>query len=323
MVKQILTFSRQAEEKLTIFPFSSAIKEGLQLIRSTIPSTIEIRQNLNENVGAIKGNSTQINQMIMNLCINAEHAMRGKGGALEIKLESAHIDARFSVIHFRLKKGDYAKLTVSDTGHGMSKNIKDRIFEPFFTTKGLGGGTGMGLSIVHGIVLSHGGDIIVNSELGKGTTFDIYLPTVEIGEIKEKPPSSGISRGKERILFVDDEEVIARGGKDMLGSLGYEVVAKTNSQEALETFKSGPHKFDVVITDQTMPNMTGDILAIELMKIRPEIPVILCTGFSHTITEEKAKAIGIRKIIMKPYICSNVAQIIRKVLDQDKKINES
>ena len=189
LVRQILTFSRQAEQELTSFHLSSAIKEALKLISSTLPSTIEILQNLNENVGAIKGNLTQIHQMIMNLCINAEHAMREKGGMLEIKLESAHINARFSAIHFRLKKGDYAKLTVSDTGHGMSKKIKERIFDPFFTTKGIGEGTGMGLSIVHGIVLSHGGNIFVESELGKGTTFIIYLPKTKIGKTMEKPQS--------------------------------------------------------------------------------------------------------------------------------------
>ncbi len=320
LVKQILTFSRQTEQELTSFHLSSAIKEALKLISSILPSTIEIRQNLDENSCAIKGNLTQIHQMMMNLCINAEHAMREKGGTLEIKLESVHLDTKFSAIHFRLKKGNYAKLTVSDTGHGMSEKIKERIFEPFFTTKGIGEGSGMGLSTVHGVVLSHGGDIMVNSELEKGTTFDIYLPTVEIGKTKEKPQPSAISRGNERILFVDDEEVIARGGKDMLGSLGYKVVAKTKSQEALETFKSDPNNFDLVITDQTMPNITGDVLAREILRIRPEIPVIICTGFSRAITAENAKAIGIRKIIMKPYVYSNVAQIIRKVLDQDKKM---
>jgi len=245
--------------------------------------------------------------------------MREKGGALEVNLKPVHLDASFCAIHVRLKEGDYLKLTVSDTGHGMSKAIMDRIFDPFYTTKGVGEGTGMGLSTVHGIVLNHGGDIFLNSELGKGTNFDIYFPKSEDSEIEEKPKSSTIPRGNKHILFVDDEEDIARGGKEMLGSLGYKVVAKTNSQEALETFKSGPHEFDFVITDQTMPNMTGDILAIELMKIRPDIPVIVCTGFSRTITAEKAKAIGIRKIIMKPYVFNDVAQIIRKVLDQNKK----
>jgi CheY-like chemotaxis protein len=200
----------------------------------------------------------------------------------------------------------------------MSKAIMDRIFDPFFTTKGVGEGTGMGLATVHGIVLSHGGEIIVQSELKKGTTFHIYLPKSKDIEIQKKPQSTEILGGNERILFVDDEEDIVEYGKRLLESLGYEVVAKTNSLEALEIFKKNPQKFDIVITDQAMLNMAGDVLAKELMKIRPEIPVILCTGYSHTITAEKAISIGIREFLMKPFADGEIARTVRRILDQNK-----
>ncbi len=318
LVKQILTFSRQTEEEFINIQFSQAIKEALKLIRSTIPSTIEIRQNLDENSGTIKGDLTQIHQMIMNLCINAEHAMRKRGGVLEVNVESVHVDAAFANKHTYLKEGGYAKLTISDTGHGMNQAIMERIFDPFFTTKDVGKGTGMGLATVHGIVLSHGGEIIVQSELEKGTTFHIYLPKSEDIETQKKPQSKEILGGNERILFVDDEEGIVEYVKRLLESLGYEVVAKTNSLEALETFRKNPQKFDLVITDQAMLNMTGDVLAKELMQIRPEIPVILCTGYSHTITAEKAIAIGIREFLMKPFIDGDLARTVRKILDQNK-----
>ena len=318
LVKQILTFSRQEEHTLLTISISPIVKEALKFMRSSLPTNIEIRQNLDDQSSTIQGNITQIHQIIMNLCANAEHAMRPKGGVLEVNLKPVHLDASFCAAHSRLKEGDYLKLTVSDTGHGMSKATMDRIFDPFFTTKGVGEGTGMGLSTVHGIVLNHGGDIIVNSELGKGTNFDIYFPKSEDIEIKGKTKSLTIPRGNERILFVDDEESVAKIGQEMLESLGYEVLLKTNSLEALEVFKKDPQKFDLVITDQTMPNMTGDVLARKLMQIRPEIPVILCTGFSHAISSKKALSIGIREFIMKPYINRDIAQVIRKVLGQDK-----
>ena len=318
LVKQILTFSRQTKEEFINIQLSQAIKEALKLIRSTIPSTIEIRQNLDENSGTIKGDLTQIHQMIMNLCINAEHAMRKRGGVLEVNVESVHVDVDFANKHTYLKEGAYAKLTISDTGHGMNQATMERIFDPFFTTKGVGEGTGMGLATVHGIVLSHDGEIIVQSELEKGTTFHIYLPKSEDIETQKKPQSKAIIGGNERILFVDDEEGIVGYVKRLLESLGYEVVAKTNSLEALETFRKNPQKFDLVITDQAMLNMTGHVLAKELMQIRPEIPVILCTGYSHTITAEKAIAIGIREFLMKPFIDGDLARTVRRILDQNK-----
>jgi len=224
LVRQILTFSRQHEHTLVTVSLAPIVEEALKFMRSSLPTHIKIQQNLDGQSSTIQGDITQIHQIIMNLCINAEHAMRQKGGVLEVNLKPVHLDAPFCSIHFRLKEGDYLKLSVSDTGHGMSKKIMDRIFDPFFTTKGVGEGTGMGLSTVHGIVLNHGGEIIVNSELGKGTNFDIYLPKSEDIEIKGKTKSLTIPRGNERILFVDDEEGVAKIGQEMLESLGYEVL---------------------------------------------------------------------------------------------------
>ena len=319
LVKHILSFSRKKESELTIVQLPQAVKEVLELIKPTMPSTIKIRSNIDANSGGVMADLAQIHQIFINLCINAEHAMRKKGGVLGVNLESVHIDARFSAIHFHLKEGDYLKLTVSDTGHGMSKKVIKQIFKPFFSTKISEEGTGLGLATVHGIVLGLGGDIIVNSELGIGATFVVYLPEIKDIVTEKKTKYLTIPRGNERILFVDDEEDIVRGVQEMLENLGYEVITTTSSFEALEIFKKGPQKFDLVITDQTMPNMTGDVLARKLMQIRSEIPVILCTGFTHKITEKKANAIGIQEFIMKPFVTTHFANIVRKVLDQNKK----
>lgn len=215
-----------------------------------------------------------------------------------------------------LDPGPYIRLNVSDAGHGMERKVIDRIFEPYFTTKEKGEGTGMGLAVVHGIVKSHGGAISVYSETGRGTTFHVYLPRIE-REVKAEPEEiMPLPTGKEQILFVDDEPAIVDIGKGILESLGYTVVTRTSPIEALEAFKAQPDKFDLVITDMTMPKMTGDKLAKELMAIRPDIPIILCTGFSELINEEKAKAMGIRRLVMKPIVQREMANAVRKVLDQ-------
>lgn len=316
LVKHILTFSRKTEQEVKLVQLPKAIKEMLKLIKPTIPSTIEICQNIDKNSGWVMADLAQIQQLFLNLCINAEHAMREKGGVLRVSLESVHINAGFSTIPTHLKEGAYLKLTVSDTGHGMSKEITEQISKPFFTTKSAGEGTGLGLATVHGILLSLEGGIIVNSELGKGSTFVVYLPKTKNALTKKSQKSIPIPRGNERILFVDDEEDLVSLGKKVLEGLGYSVVTKTNSLAALECFRTDPQLFDLVITDQTMPGMTGDVLASELMKLRPEIPVILYTGFSHTITPEKAKSIGILEFIMKPFLTSEIASTLRNVLDQ-------
>jgi CheY-like chemotaxis protein len=262
-------------------------------------------------------NPTEVQQVIMNLFTNAAHAMREDGGGLEITLKEMIIENNEdNPLGLNLAPGRYQLMTVKDTGHGMTPRIMERIFEPYFTTKRPGEGTGMGLSVVHGIIKSHGGEIGVFSEPFKGTTFHVYFPTADdVKEpiIKKTPPIIG---GSERILFVDDDNSLAEMGKLMLEKLGYNVTVRTSSIEALEVFRKTPNKFDLVITDQTMPNKTGTQLSRELLRIRPDIPVILSTGFSETVNKENFKALGIRAFVMKPIVKNDIAKIIRKVLEE-------
>jgi CheY-like chemotaxis protein len=257
----------------------------------------------------------------MNLCTNAAHAMDEKGGVLEISLNNLEIDRGNSVASAGIEPGTYLRLRVSDTGHGMPPEILKRIFDPYFTTKEVGKGTGLGLAVVHGIVKGYGGGIAVSSEVGKGSTFDIYFPRIEAmifpseaGTIELLPLG-----GRERVLFVDDEESIVEVCRELLEHLGYEVVTRTSSREGLELFRAQADRFDLVITDMTMPSMTGDKLAQELLRIRPAIPIILCTGFSDHITEEKAKTMGIREFVMKPLLMKDLAKAMRRALDYRKK----
>jgi len=317
LVGQILSFSRQTEQELKPTKISPIFKESLKLLRSSIPTTIDIRHHISCASDTVLADPTQMNQVLMNLCTNAAHAMAETGGTLEVKLENVEIREDEATPYQGLLPGVYVRLTVSDTGHGIESQLIDRIFEPYFTTKEVGEGTGLGLAVVHGIVKSHGGAITADSVSGKGTTFTVLLPSV-CGEIKneseacEPPPT-----GKERILFVDDESALAKLGEQMLGRLGYEVVSTTSSMEALELFRIEPDQFDLVITDTTMPDMTGDRLAHKLMEVRPDIPVILCTGYSERICEKGAMAIGIRAFVVKPVVKSEIAETIRKVLDKD------
>ncbi len=252
----------------------------------------------------------------MNLCTNAHHAMREKGGVLEISLAPVELDSTEVGDYPDLKPGSYLKLSISDTGDGMDTRTMQRIFDPYFTTKEKGVGIGMGLSVVHGIVKRHNGAIKVFSKPGEGSSFQVLLPRIE-REIEYKAEAlEPLPLGKERILFVDDEKALIDLGKQMLERLGYKVVSRTSSVEALEAFRADPHKFDLVITDMTMPNMTGDELAEEIMALRPDIPIVLCTGFSLRITEEQAKKMGIREFVMKPLVMSDLAKTIRKVLDK-------
>ncbi|MBU0767991.1 MAG: PAS domain S-box protein [Proteobacteria bacterium] len=314
LINQILTFSRQSEQDLKPVQLKLIVKETLKLIRATLPSTIEILQDLQSDA-AILGDQIKIHQVLMNLFTNASHAMLEKGGVISVSLSEVELDSNFIVKHFDIKPGSYIKLSVSDTGHGMPSSLLEQIFDPFFTTKEKGKGTGMGLSVVHGIVKSHNGTIHVYSEPGEGSMFNVYLPIIEKQleqQIRDEKP---IPTGTEHILFVDDEESLINMGKQLLASLGYTVTNRINSLEAFELFKTRPDAFDLVITDLTMPNMTGDELAKKLMAIRPDIPVILCTGFSTKITEEKAKNMGIKAFIMKPLIRKDIAKTIRKVID--------
>jgi len=314
LVKQILTFSRQDSHEIKIMRMQPVIKEALTLIRSTIPTSIEINQTISPDCGPIKADPTQIHQVVMNLATNAFHAMEDSGGELKVNLIEIELDAQ-DLPSPNMESGPYACLTVADTGTGIDGNIRKRIFDPFFTTKELGKGTGMGLSVIHGIVQSAGGNIQVNSEPGQGTEFHVYLPVAkshfEQPETQTKEP---LQRGTEQILIVDDEDAIVCMEKQMLERLGYSVVSHTSSVEALEAFRAKPDKFDMAITDMAMPNMSGDELASELIKIRSDIPILLCTGFSERIPEEKAKSIGIKGFLMKPIVRADLSKMVRKVL---------
>jgi PAS domain S-box-containing protein len=316
LINQILTFSRQSGQDLKPLQLKLVVNDALKLIRATLPSSIEIQTDLKSDA-AILGDQIKIHQILMNLCTNASHAMQEKGGVMSVSLSEIELDSAFMVKHFDIKPGAYLKLSVSDTGHGMPASLMEHIFDPFFTTKEKGQGTGMGLSVVHGIVKSHNGTIHAYSEPGKGSTFNVYLPVIEKRleqRIKSEKP---IPAGTEHILFIDDEESLIKMGKQLLVSLGYTVTSRINSLEAFELFKARPNEFDLVITDLTMPNMSGDELALKIMAVRSEIPVILCTGFSTRITEEKAKSLGIKAFIMKPFIKKDIAETLRKVLDQE------
>ncbi|NNL76758.1 MAG: response regulator, partial [Desulfobacterales bacterium] len=314
LVKQILSFSRQTEQQRKPVQANLIVKETLKFLRASLPTTIEVRQDIRSD-SIILADPTHIHQILMNICTNAGHAMRDKSGVLEVKLENIELDADFTSGHRDMKPGLYLNLTVSDTGQGMSPQVLGRIFDPFFTTKEPGEGTGMGLSAVHGIVGSHGGAITAYSKPGQGATFKVYLPIIEMGQEPEKRTEGPIPTGTEHILFVDDEPALVDLGKRILESLGYEVTTRTSSFEALQLFKAKPQSFDLVITDMTMPNMTGDDLAKELIQINPEIPVILCTGYSARINQEQAIAMGIRAFAYKPVLRKEIAKTIRKVLN--------
>ncbi|MBF0528550.1 MAG: PAS domain S-box protein, partial [Deltaproteobacteria bacterium] len=317
LVKHILSFSRQTEHQPVVVQVSSLIKEALKLIRASLPSTIEIRQHFTFIDSVVFADPTSIHQIVMNLCTNASHAMEEKGGILSVDLQEVIIDQDYLCGDFKLSPGSYVKLSVNDTGSGIKPEIMDRIFDPYFTTKDQEKGTGLGLAVIHGIVQSLKGAISVYSEPGKGTTFNVYLPIVEQITSTEVPTTEPFECGTERILFIDDEAVLADMGQRLLERLGYRVITKTSSLEALELFKAKPTDFDLVITDHTMPQMTGMELAKELLTVRPDIPIILCSGFSHQVSENNAVEIGIKKFIRKPLLVNTIAQAIREVLEQE------
>ncbi len=323
LVKQILTFSRQEKNQLKLIKIQPIVKEALKMIRSTIPTTISIHQNLESNCGAVKADPTQIHQIVMNLATNSYHAMEENGGDLKVLLRELELE-KDDLTAMDMPSGTYACLTISDTGIGMSKSVLKKIFNPFFTTKKNGKGTGMGLSVVHGIVKTMNGGVKVYSEQGKGTEVRVYLPVVKnasqhnLNGIKAPLP-----KGDERILLVDDEEAIISMEKMVLERLGYKVTSRTSSIEALEAFRVGSDRYDMVITDMAMPKMPGDKLAAELIKIREDIPVILCTGFSETMTEEQLAALGIAGLLLKPIISKDLAEKIREILDREQTGSEN
>jgi PAS domain S-box-containing protein len=317
LVKQILAFSRQREQEKKPVQVGFIVKEALRMLRASLPSTIEILTDVDTAIVA-EVDPTQIHQVLMNLCTNAAHAMQENGGILSVSLGSVHLGPEAIQPHSGLQPGPHVRLTVKDTGHGIPSPALDRIFDPFFTTKGPGVGTGLGLAVVHGIVKSHGGTIEVESSIGNGTSFHVLLPATEDASSPEVVLFTPLPRGHERILVVDDEHALAVATKKMLERLGYKAEFQTSSIGALETFRLrlGDNPFDLVITDMTMPHLTGLDLTRELLQDQPDLPVILCTGFSEKINEEKAKGFGIQGLLMKPFILRELAELIRKVLDK-------
>ncbi len=315
LVQQILAFSRQTDTERILFSPEAIVKEAIKILRPSIPTTIDIRQDIEPDIGSIHADPTQFNQILMNLCTNAYHVMEKDGGILTISLKRTTLEAKGPYHGFEIKSGQFIQLTVQDTGPGIPRQLKEKIFEPYFTTKKIGQGTGMGLAIVHGIVKSLEGLIEVKSPTEGGATFHVYLPVFQEKAVSENPVTNRSLAGHEKILLVDDEEMLVNMGKDMLERLGYSVTVKQDGRQALEEFKKYPGQFDIVITDQTMPGMTGINLSREILAIRPDIPVILCSGYSSIISEDKANAIGIRKYIMKPITQKTIARLIREILD--------
>jgi PAS domain S-box-containing protein len=319
LVNQILAFSRQSDRQMISVRIAPIVKEVVKLCRSIIPSNIEIRQDVPSTCAPVLADPTQIHQVIMNLMINGYHAMEDTGGRISVSLTETRLNAE-ALKGTDLKAGRYAMLSVTDTGCGIEAPLLEKVFEPYFTTKAQGKGTGLGLSVVYGIVKEHGGTINVSSEVGKGTTFDVYLPqTVGSGE-EEKTGQVEHQQvsGNERILLVDDEAIIVALERQMLGRSGYEVSSCSNGREALTMFKADPDAFDLVITDMNMPNMTGDQLTRELIAIRPDIPIIICTGFSEKIGRDEARAMGVKAFVMKPVTVSEMTRKVRMVLDGEE-----
>jgi PAS domain S-box-containing protein len=317
LVGQILAFSRQNELNLMPVQISAIVKEALKMLRASLPATIEIRRNIETSDGIVNANATQIHQVLMNLCTNASHAMRAKGGVLGVKLSRFHAKNSDQLPHPDLKSGTYLKLSVSDTGHGMTAAQMQRIFDPYFTTKDAGEGTGLGLAVVQGIVRAHGGAVKVRSLPEKGSVFDVYLPEMQKEIISQNESFQPYRTGHETILFVDDEQALVNMSQQMLELLGYKAVTKSSSMEAFELFQHDPSRFDLVITDMTMPNLTGEKLAAKILEIRPDIPVILCTGYNEQITEQRARDLGIQAFVMKPLVMRDLAATIREVLDKN------
>ena len=324
LVRHIQTFSRQREQERKPLRLQPILREALKLLRASIPSTIEIREQIDDECGAILADPTQIHQMIMNFGTNAFHAMSEKGGHMEVSIDEMTVKSPEKTPLPQLSPGQYVRLTVSDTGHGMDASVMERIFDPFFTTKGPGDGTGMGLSVIHGIVTNVGGQIAVESKPGKGSTFTVYLPRVDEDTVVASKTvfHEPVPRGRESLLLVDDEEQSVRMIQQMLERLGYQITSRTSSIEALEVFRNRPDDFDAVITDLTMPNMTGIELAQELTAVKPDIPIIVCTGFSETITQDKAHKLSIRGHIMKPAVTREIARTIRKVLSDEDELKK-
>lgn len=316
LVRQIVTFSRQRERERQPVQIAPTVKEGLKLLRSTFPETVELHDSIGAEAEMILGDPAQLHQILANLCQNAALALCGNRGLIDVRLEAVQVDAALAARHPDLRPGAYVRLTVADSGCGMSRETLERIFEPFFTTRSQGEGSGLGLSVVHGIVKSYGGAITAYSEVGKGSTFSVYLPCfLKKGQLHEPEAGPKVETGSERILLVDDDQAQLKGLGRMLERFGYKVTARSSGRTAAAAFKKDPGAFDLVITDQTMPRMSGIELARSLVQVRPDIPIILCTGFSEKVNGENVGHDGIRAFIMKPFTAQEISGLVRKVLD--------
>ncbi len=315
LVKQILTFSRQTEREVRPIIIQPILKETLKFLRSSLPATISIEQRLPPGDRYILADPTQVQQIVMNLGANAGHSMRNTGGELEVALSDVEISSGDDAPDSRIEAGPHLVLTIRDTGEGMAQHIMDRIFDPFFTTKSIGEGTGLGLSVVHGIVKSMGGSISAESEPGAGATFQVLLP--RIADARTQPETEQpalLPGGAERVFIIDDEPMLIEVLERMLHGLGYRTEAETKAVSALERFREAPDAFDVGITDMTMPDMTGDELARNIRGIRPDVPIILCTGYSETISEESLGEAGVASMLLKPVLRSKLARTLREVI---------
>ncbi len=320
LVNQILAFSRQSPQNIRLIKIQPIVKESLGLLRASLPKNIKIESSIESDLGGISADPTQIYQMLMNLCTNAAHAMEKEGDVLRIDLKNVEVGPDDMVPYPDLQPGSYVMLTVEDNGHGIDPSIQDRIFDPYFTTKAPGKGTGMGLSVVHGIVKSHGGAISLTSAPRQGSRFTVLFPRLERETISLDEEDKPMLRGEGNILFVDDEEFLVDLAQQMLKRLGYEVTACTDPVDALTLFRENPKPFDLVITDLTMPKMSGEQLVRELTAIRSEIPFILCTGFSQHMTREKMRQIGVNEFLRKPLVIRDLAEAIARVLKTEAPI---
>ncbi|MEE4358273.1 MAG: response regulator [Desulfococcaceae bacterium] len=319
LVRQILTFARQTEDEWKPMQIRPIIKEVLKLLKASLPSTIEIREDIGEDTDSVLADPTQIHQIVMNLCTNAYHAMREKGGRLTVSLKAVNITPEYSPPVHDMAPGSWYRLTVSDTGCGMRPEVQERIFDPYYTSKPMGEGTGMGLAMVHRIVSNLRGHVTVSSKEGEGSVFHVWLPRIASeDEIAPELPPAEAAGGRERILLVDDEQQIVEMMHKILTGLGYDVTVRYSSPDALEAFRSDPKRFDLVITDQTMPNLTGAEFCRELLRLRPDLRIILCTGFSDLISRKRAFELGIRGFVMKPVNKNELARTIREVLDGEE-----
>ncbi len=314
LVRQILSFSRQGDEERVPVSVALVTREVVKFLRASVPATIEIRLKGEKTAATVLASSVELHQILMNLCTNAVHAIGENAGRIEIEIEPCEIEPSGRQAYPELDPGRYVRLIVRDNGHGIPAAILDRIFDPYFTTKEKGVGTGLGLAVVHGIVKKANGAVRVASEPGKGTEFEILLPQIDFTRPQDEEPAAPLLGGKGRILFVDDEAMLAELGGKILEKLGYEVVTRTSPLEAFELFKKRPLDFDLVVSDLTMPGMTGDVLARELMKIRPDLPIILCTGYSQRIDERRAREKGIRALVMKPILVHEIDVAVRRAL---------